>query len=85
VHVTSAKSLLVRIREDLHAGHETVYSIVNRLFEKNSENVFSQKNCIEKLMVPSESAPQELSNEWSCQYISTILIFLAISLVTYPW
>jgi hypothetical protein len=27
-------------------------------------------------MVPSESAPQELSNEWSCQYISTILKFL---------
>jgi hypothetical protein len=24
-------------------------------------------------MVPSESAPQELSNEWSCQYFSTIL------------
>jgi hypothetical protein len=30
---------------------------------------------IEKLMVPSESAPQELSNEWSCQYVSTILNF----------
>jgi hypothetical protein len=27
-------------------------------------------------MVPSESAPQELSNEWSCQYVSTTLIFL---------
>jgi hypothetical protein len=26
-------------------------------------------------MVQSESAPQELSNEWSCQYDSTILIF----------
>jgi hypothetical protein len=24
-------------------------------------------------MVPSGSAPQELSNEWSCQYVSTIL------------
>jgi hypothetical protein len=24
--------------------------------------------CIEKLMVPSESAPQELSNEWSCRF-----------------
>jgi hypothetical protein len=30
---------------------------------------------IEKLMVPSESAPQELSNEWSCQYVTTILNF----------
>jgi hypothetical protein len=30
--------------------------------------------------VPSESAPQELSNEWSCQYVSKILnIFWAIS------
>jgi hypothetical protein len=27
-------------------------------------------------MVPSESAPQELSNEWSCQYVSTILNIL---------
>jgi hypothetical protein len=27
-------------------------------------------------MVPSESALQELSNEWSCQYVSTILNFL---------
>jgi hypothetical protein len=26
-------------------------------------------------MVPSESAPQELSNEWSCQYVLTILTF----------
>jgi hypothetical protein len=32
---------------------------------------------IEKLMVPSESASQELSNEWSCQYVSTILNVLA--------
>jgi hypothetical protein len=36
-------------------------------FEKNSENAFFPPNRIEKLMVPSESAPQELSNEWSCQ------------------
>jgi hypothetical protein len=27
---------------------------------------------IEKLIVPLESAPQELSNEWSCQYVSTL-------------
>jgi hypothetical protein len=27
-------------------------------------------------MVPSESAPQELSNEWSCQQVSTILNLL---------
>jgi hypothetical protein len=30
-------------------------------------------------IIPSESAPQELSNEWSCQYVSTILNFCAIS------
>jgi hypothetical protein len=24
-------------------------------------------------MVPPERAPQELSNEWSCEYVSTIL------------
>jgi hypothetical protein len=28
-------------------------------------------------MAPSESASQELSNEWSCHYISTILNILA--------
>jgi hypothetical protein len=27
-------------------------------------------------MVPSESAPRVLSNEWSCRYVSTILNFL---------
>jgi hypothetical protein len=27
---------------------------------------------VKKLTVPSESAPQELSNEWSCQYDLTI-------------
>jgi hypothetical protein len=35
-----------------------------RFFEKISENAFSPKNgCAEKLMEPSESASQELSNE----------------------
>jgi hypothetical protein len=33
---------------------------------------------IEKIMVPPESAPQELSNEWSCQYVSAILNALGI-------
>jgi hypothetical protein len=33
-------------------------------YEKNSENRFPSK--IYKLLVPSESSPQELSNEWSC-------------------
>jgi hypothetical protein len=28
---------------------------------------FSPENLFEKLMVPSESAPEELSNEWYCQ------------------
>jgi hypothetical protein len=52
-----------------------------RLFYGSRENliskcIFSPENvCIEKLMLPSESAPQELSNEWSCQYVSTILNF----------
>jgi hypothetical protein len=40
-----------------------------RVFEKNPENAFSPPKMVEskKLMVPSESALQELSNEWSCQ------------------
>jgi hypothetical protein len=43
------------------------------VIEKMSENAFSPKNgWIEKLMVPSESA-QEHSNEWSCQYVLTVL------------
>jgi hypothetical protein len=32
---------------------------------------------IEKLLIPSESAPQELYSEWSCQYVSTVLNILA--------
>jgi hypothetical protein len=35
------------------------------LFEKNTENGFSSQNQIEISMVPPESTPQELSNEWS--------------------
>jgi hypothetical protein len=34
---------------------------------ENSENASLRNYWIEKLIVPSESAPQELSNEWSCQ------------------
>jgi hypothetical protein len=32
---------------------------------------------IEKPMAPSESAPQDISNEWSCRYVLTILNFLS--------
>jgi hypothetical protein len=49
-------------------------------FEKNSENAFPP----EKLMVPSNSVPQELSNEWSCQYVSKIFFWGAISM-SHPW
>jgi hypothetical protein len=47
------------------------------IFEKNSENALFPHKMVElkKIMVPSESASQELSNEWSCQYVSTILNF----------
>jgi hypothetical protein len=34
-----------------------------------------ENDWIDELMVPSEGAHQELSNEWSRQYISTILYF----------
>jgi hypothetical protein len=40
-----------------------------RFLEKNSENEFFTQ----KLIVPSESALQELSNEWSCQCGSPIV------------
>jgi hypothetical protein len=44
--------------------------------EKFRKCSFSPKNGrIEKLMVPTDSAPQELSNEWSCQYASTVVNF----------
>jgi hypothetical protein len=36
------------------------------LTEKNSENGFPPENGIE-IQLKSESAPRELSNEWSCQ------------------
>jgi hypothetical protein len=38
-------------------------NIFHEFFKKNSENAFPLK----QLMVLSESAPQQLSNEWSCQ------------------
>jgi hypothetical protein len=41
-------------------------------WEKVRKCIFPPK----KLMVPSDSAPQELSNERSCQYVSTILKFM---------
>jgi hypothetical protein len=37
---------------------------------------FIPENFIGELMVPPESAPQELSNEWSCRYVLIILNFL---------
>jgi hypothetical protein len=33
-------------------------------------------------MVPSESASKELSNEWSCLYVKSILTFLTYFCVT---
>jgi hypothetical protein len=36
---------------------------------------------LKKLMVPSESAPQELSNEWSCQYVPTIVAAISVTKV----
>jgi hypothetical protein len=51
-------------------------------------HVSLENGWIETLMVPSESAPQELSNEWSCQYDSIIVIAGAISvprLVSERW
>jgi hypothetical protein len=43
--------------------------------EKNKKFIFIAlwgKSGSENSMVPSESAPQELSNEWSCQQVATI-------------
>jgi hypothetical protein len=44
----------------------------------------NENDWIKKLMVPSESAPQELSNEWPCRYVSFNFIrqFLCPALVT---
>jgi hypothetical protein len=42
-------------------------------WEKFRKYISTQNGSFEKLMVTSESAPQELSNEWSCQYVSIIL------------
>jgi hypothetical protein len=44
------------------------------MFQENSENAF-ENDWIEEIMVPSEGAPEELSNEWSRQYVLTILNF----------
>jgi hypothetical protein len=44
---------------------------------KEIQKMHSAKNgWIKILMGPSESVPREFSNEWSCQYVSTISNFL---------
>jgi hypothetical protein len=44
------------------------------IWEKFTKCIFHPGNgCVRKLMAPSESTAQELSNEWSCQYLLTIL------------
>jgi hypothetical protein len=49
-----------------------------RFLEKFTENAFSPRKWVNQktTLVPTESASQELSNEWSCQYVLTILNFL---------
>jgi hypothetical protein len=42
------------------------FLILLRYLKKQDQVVFGEKK-------PSESPLQELSNEWSCQYVSTIL------------
>jgi hypothetical protein len=62
----------------------TCNSLRTDFFVKNSENaLYSPKNhWIEKLLVPSESAPQELSNEWSFRQYYILGQFLCPALVT---
>jgi hypothetical protein len=45
-------------------------------WKKFRKCISPKKWWIKKLMVPSESAPLELSNEWSCQYVVTNFSFL---------
>jgi hypothetical protein len=45
------------------------------ILETHKMDIFPGNGWIEKQMVPSESVPQELSNERSCQYVSRILKF----------
>jgi hypothetical protein len=40
--------------------------------EKNSETAFSPKKWL------IQRTPQELSNEWSCQYVTTIFVHLRV-------
>jgi hypothetical protein len=46
------------------------YNIL-RLLEKNSEYVFSPENGAYLVMALSETAPQDLSNEWSLHLVPT--------------
>jgi hypothetical protein len=41
------------------------------------EQRLKSPHLMEKKMVPSESTHHELSNEWSCQYVPTILNIFA--------
>jgi hypothetical protein len=48
-------------------------NVVQYIWEKIQKITFPENGWIKKLMVPSETAPRDHSNEWSCQYVSTIL------------
>jgi hypothetical protein len=58
-----------QLEDDHYNGNTCLTLLRTEVLGKNSENLyFSPKNGqLEKLMVPSESAPRELSNEWSYQ------------------
>jgi hypothetical protein len=69
--------MFIGYRCDLQSNHDHAIPRINMepralkrlqmFFEKNSENMYfpPENGWIEKVMVPSESAPQELSNGWS--------------------
>jgi hypothetical protein len=50
-----------------------LFGAYNHITSLNDGGFLREIQKIYLFLVPSESAPRELSNEWSCQYVSTIV------------
>jgi DNA polymerase/3'-5' exonuclease PolX len=67
----------------IHTGYSMNQSGLSQILEEKFRKCIFPEN--KKTMAPPESALQELSNEWSCQKILTILNFWGIISVSRPW
>jgi hypothetical protein len=77
-HPSSGSEFLQQTNLDIISPNLVVNSsCLNLCSEKNLENAFSPRKWLSRrtnVMIQLESVPEELSSEWSCQYVSRILI-----------